>query len=92
MGATFAAIGDLEEAASAYRGRILIAYNLKDAHGQAIGSWNLGEILIKQKKYKLGLEYLKQCIDFEKAVGDPAWESDSKVVQQIEAMHGNTEE
>jgi tetratricopeptide (TPR) repeat protein len=92
IGATFAAPGDLDGAASAYQARILIAHNLNDAHGQAIGSWNLGEILIKQKKYKLGLEYLKQCIDFEKAVGDPGWESDSNIVQQIEAMYGHTEE
>lgn len=91
IGSTFAATGDLDEAASAYQARILVALNLQDAHGHAIGSWNLGEILIKQKKYKLGLEYLKQCVEYEKTVGDPSWEEDFKLIQELEARYGQKE-
>ncbi len=87
VGIVLTALGDLEGAAAAYEERIQFARKMKDFRGEAIGSWNLGEILIKQKKYSSGLGYLKMCVDYEKSVGDPAWEDDLITIQKIEKMH-----
>lgn len=92
IGIVLETIGDLNGAVSAYQARIAIAQELNDLHGEAVGSWNLGKILIRQKKYRLGLAYLKKGVDHEKDIGDPAWENDQKTLQEIKARYGITEE
>jgi tetratricopeptide (TPR) repeat protein len=88
IGATLSALGDLDGAANALEARISIAQKLYDHRGRSIGYWNLGEILIRQKNYRKGLDYLKKCVEYEKSVNDPAWENDLKVVKKIEESYG----
>jgi tetratricopeptide (TPR) repeat protein len=92
IGTTLAALGDLDGAANAHQARISIAQKLQDLRGESIGYWNLGEILVRQKKYRKGLNYLKKCVEYEKSVNDPAWEDDLKVVQKIEETYGGSKE
>jgi tetratricopeptide (TPR) repeat protein len=91
FGSLFGATGDLEGAVYAYQARIALAQKLDDSRGEATGCWNLGEILIKQKKYRQGLEFLYKCIDYEKSIGDPAWEDDLKVAQKVEETYDTAE-
>ena len=92
IGTTLAALGDLDGAANAHQARISIAQKLHDLRGESIGYWNLGEILVRQKKYRKGLDYLKKCVEYEKSVHDPAWEDDLRVVQKIEETYGSSKE
>jgi len=89
QGMICAAVNDLDGAVSAYQSRIAIAQELNDPRGESIGYWNLGEILIKQKKYKLGVEYLNRCLDYERMIDDPAWQEDQTTIRQIEKMFEN---
>jgi tetratricopeptide (TPR) repeat protein len=82
---------NLGGAVSAYQARIVLAHKLNDFRGESIGNWNLGKILIKQKKYKTGLELLYRCIEYEKSVGDPAWEDDLKAVKTVEEAYDGAE-
>ena len=91
IGFILGATGDLDSAVLAYQTRISLAQKLNDPRGEATGYWNLGEILIKQKNFGLGLEYLNRCIDYEKSVGDPVWEDDLKVVIKIQGIYRRTE-
>lgn len=88
VGNVLTAQGDLEGAVAAQEARIRIAREMNDSRGEAIGSWNLGEVLIKQEKYQSGFQYLRKCLDYEKEVGDPAWEDDLKTIQNLEEIYG----
>lgn len=84
IGTTMSSLGKLDDAVTAYQARIHLAQKLNDPLGEAKGNWNLGKVLIEQQKYELGLEYLERCAQYEKAVGDPAWEEDIEVIKTIE--------
>jgi hypothetical protein len=84
IGTILGVAGDWDGAVSAYQMRIWLARQLNDLRGEATGCWNLGEIYIRQKKYRLGLELLHYCIEYENSSGDPAWEADSDAVKKIE--------
>jgi tetratricopeptide (TPR) repeat protein len=88
MGSLLKQTGDLDGAVSAYQARIALAQQLKDLRGEALGWWNLGEFLIKQKKYEMGFGFLYKCIDYEKSIGDPVWQADLEAVQKMEEIHG----
>lgn len=79
-------LGDLDAAMVAYQRRIELAQKMQDSHGEAIGCWNLGEVLIQKKKYREGIELLYKCVEYEKSVGDPAWEEDLRTVQRTEEI------
>lgn len=79
-------LGDLDGAVVAYQRRIELAQKMKDSRGEAIGCWNLGEVLIKKEKCKEGIELLFKCVEYEKSVGDPAWEEDWKTAQHMEEI------
>ena len=92
LGKVMTALGEYDAAISTYQNRIAIARKIGDERGETIGSWNLGELLIKQKKYKDGLAYLWKCVDYERKVGDPAWLADEEIVKQIESRYGGRDE
>lgn len=77
-------LGDLDGAAEAYRTRIDLAKKLNDTRGEALGGWDLGDVLIKQNKCDEGIELLNKYVEYEKSVGDSAWEQDSNTVWRIE--------
>ncbi len=85
LGSAFVTIGKLDDAALAYERRIALAQELGDRRGEAKGKWNLGKVLIQQRKYKLGLENLYKCVEYERSVGDYAWEDDLKAIKSIES-------
>jgi len=84
IGSALVKMGRLNDATIAYEARIALAQKLNDHRGEAKGNWNLGQVLIRQRNYRLGLEYLYKCVEYEKSVGDPAWEADLKVIEAIE--------
>jgi tetratricopeptide (TPR) repeat protein len=85
IGAALVKMGKLDDATIAYEERIALAQKLNDHRGKAKGNWNLGKVLIQQRNYSAGLEYLYKCVEYEKSAGDPAWEDDLKVIKRIEA-------
>lgn len=84
IGSALVIMGKLDDATIAYEERIALAQKLNDHRGMAKGNWNLGKVLIKQRNYRAGLEYLYKCVEYEKSAGDPAWEDDLKVIKSIE--------
>lgn len=85
IGSALVKMGSLNDAAIAYEARIALAQTLNDHRGEAKGNWNLGQVLIRQRNYRPGLEYLYKCVEYEKSVGDHAWEDDLKAIKSIEA-------
>jgi tetratricopeptide (TPR) repeat protein len=77
-------LGDLDGAAQAYRTRIDLAKKMNDARGEALCGWNLGDVLIKQNQREQGVELLYKYVDYEKSVGDPAWEQDWETARRME--------
>jgi hypothetical protein len=77
-------LGDLDGAAQAYRTRIDIAKKMNDPRGEALGGWNLGDVLIKQNQCEQGVELLYTYVDYEKSVGDPAWQKDWETARHLE--------
>ena len=76
--------GDLDGAAHAYRTRIDLAKKMNDPRGEALGGWNLGDVLIKQNQCEQGVELLYKYVDYEKSVGDAAWEQDWETARRME--------
>jgi tetratricopeptide (TPR) repeat protein len=88
IGIVLEAKGDLYGAVLAHQAHIALAQKLSDFRAEANSNWNLGKVYIEQGKYEQGLQLLYTCIEYEKKIGDPAWEDDLRVVQTIEKAHG----